>query len=63
MEKMTDEQKKESLECAKMNFENFERAFPVAATHPYYMVAKLQLDHGLGYSNEAFDAAEKELGL
>ena len=36
-------------ECAKINFENFERAFPVAKAHPYYIFAKAQLDEALGY--------------
>lgn len=63
MKEFTDAEKKESLECAKVNFENFEEAFPVAADHPLYKIAKIQLDHGLGYANAAFDAAEKELGF
>ena len=35
-------------ECARINFENFERAFPLALKHPYYRIAKAQLDESLG---------------
>jgi hypothetical protein len=34
--------------CARINFENFERAHPAAAASPYYRIAKAQLDEALG---------------
>lgn len=34
--------------CAQINFENFEKAFPVVKEHPYYIIAKAQLDEALG---------------
>ena len=34
--------------CAQVNFENFERACPQVKTHPYWMIAKGQLDEALG---------------
>lgn len=40
---------KELLECAKINFENLERALPPLLEHPYYLIAKGQLDEALGY--------------
>jgi hypothetical protein len=36
-------------ECAKINFENLERAFPLIKEHPFYLIAKAQLDESLGY--------------
>lgn len=36
-------------ECAKINFENFEKACPGVSQHPYYLIAKAQLDEALGY--------------
>jgi hypothetical protein len=39
----------EHLESAKMNFENLERSMPVILRHPFYLIAKSQLDSGLGY--------------
>lgn len=38
----------ELLACAKLNFENFEKANPEIVRHPYYRIAKAQLDEGLG---------------
>lgn len=37
-------------ECAKANFENLEKAVPMLKQHPYYLIAKAQLDESLGYS-------------
>lgn len=34
--------------CAKINFENFAKAFPLALRHPYFLIAKAQLDEALG---------------
>lgn len=34
--------------CAQINFENFERAYPAIKNHPYYLIAKAQLDEALG---------------
>lgn len=34
--------------CAQVNFENLERALPIIAKHPYYRIAKAQLDEALG---------------
>lgn len=34
--------------CAQINFENLERAVPALAKHPYYIIAKAQLDESLG---------------
>lgn len=39
----------ELAECAKINFENLERAVPELKTHPFYIIAKGQLDEALGY--------------
>lgn len=39
---------KELALCAQINFENFEKAFPVVKGHPYYILAKAQLDEALG---------------
>ncbi len=38
----------ELLLSAKINFENFERATPQILDNPYYIIAKAQLDEGLG---------------
>lgn len=40
---------KELLECAKINFENLADAMPILYKHPYYLIAKAQLDEALGY--------------
>ena len=40
---------KETAECAKINFENLEKAVPQIKKHPYYLIAKAQLDESLGY--------------
>lgn len=42
------EMNEELLISARMNFENLERAFPAIAGDPYYIIAKSQLDEGLG---------------
>lgn len=34
----------ELAECAKINFENLERSIPGMSTHPFYAIAKEQLD-------------------
>lgn len=34
--------------CAKINFENAEKAMPFLKKHPYYAIAKAQLDEALG---------------
>ena len=39
----------ELAECAKINFENLEKAFPLVKQHPFYLIAKAQLDESLGY--------------
>lgn len=39
----------ELAECAKINFENLEKAVPFLKQHPYYVIAKAQLDEALGY--------------
>lgn len=38
----------ELIECAKINFENLARAIPGLNKHPFYIIAKAQLDEGLG---------------
>jgi hypothetical protein len=38
----------ELAECAKINFENLERALPAITKHPFYAIAKGQLDEALG---------------
>lgn len=38
----------EILLCAQVNFENLERVVPGLSEHPYYRIAKAQLDEGLG---------------
>lgn len=38
----------ELAECARINFENLERARPDVAVNPYYRIAKAQLDEALG---------------
>lgn len=38
----------ELIECAKINFENLELVFPIIKEHPFYVIAKAQLDEGLG---------------
>lgn len=49
--------------CARMNFENLEKAMPFIKKHPYYTIAKAQLDEALGGRpvEEALASAE-ELG-
>ena len=42
---------KSLLECSKINFENFEKVFPAILKHPYYLIAKGQLDEALGYND------------
>lgn len=34
--------------CAQINFENLEKAFPIVKKHPYWIMAKAQLDEALG---------------
>lgn len=34
--------------CAQINFENLEKAFPLVVQHPFYKIAKAQLDEALG---------------
>lgn len=34
--------------CAKYNFENLAKAMPMLLKHPYYQIAKAQLDEALG---------------
>lgn len=34
--------------CAQINFENLEKAVPALRKHPYYLIAKAQLDEALG---------------
>ena len=38
----------ELLGCAKINFENLERAMPMIKAHPYWKIAKAQLDEACG---------------
>lgn len=38
----------ELLLCAKINFENYEKAFPIALKHPYYLIAKAQFLEAIG---------------
>lgn len=38
----------ELANCAKINFENFEKDMPGVVTHPFYRAAKAQLDEALG---------------
>lgn len=33
---------------AKINFENLERSMPIILQHPFYLIAKSQLDESLG---------------
>lgn len=53
----------ELAECAKINFENLEGAVPGLKEHPYYRIAKAQLDEALGYTTvEAQLSKEVEHG-
>lgn len=38
----------ELAQCAQINFENLEKDFPKVKTHPFYTIAKAQLDEALG---------------
>jgi hypothetical protein len=38
----------ELARCAQMNFENLEKAMSAIKSHPYYIIAKAQLDEALG---------------
>jgi hypothetical protein len=38
----------ELLLCAQVNFENFARAVPGVAEHPYWQIAMAQLEEALG---------------
>lgn len=38
---------KELAICAQVNFENFEKAVPQIKSHPFYLIAKAQLDEAL----------------
>jgi hypothetical protein len=38
----------ELIRSAQINFENLERAVPQLKVHPFYRIAKAQLDEGLG---------------
>ena len=38
----------ELLMCAQSNFENLEKAAPIVSKHPFYRIAKAQLDEALG---------------
>jgi len=42
------QQKEELLGCARINFENLERDRPDVARHPFYRIAKAQMDEALG---------------
>lgn len=46
--------------CAKINFENLEKVMPLIKAHPYYMIAKAQLDESLG-DDRAFDKITKQV--
>lgn len=37
----------ELIRSAQINFENFEKAAPLGSIHPFYKIAKRQLDEGL----------------
>lgn len=55
----------ELAECARLNFDNFEKAFPFALSHPYYVIAKSQLNEALGFmsieqSIEMMDKIKKD---
>ena len=50
----------ELAECAKINFENLERDMPRIKNHPFYMMAKAQLDEALGYGTVADKIMGKE---
>lgn len=39
---------RELVLCAKINFENLERSMPIVTQHPFYIIAKAQLDEALG---------------
>lgn len=45
------EMNSELAECARINFENLERAFPAVLVHPFYKIAKAQLDESLGHKS------------
>ncbi len=49
---------REGVECAKINFENLETAFPIVKKHPMYIIAKAQLDEALGYKKVEESLAE-----
>jgi hypothetical protein len=54
---------RELVECAKINFENFERSVPQIKAHPFWKIAKGQLDEALGYGTleEALGMPKDEL--
>lgn len=37
----------ELLRSAQVNFDNFIAVFPVVKDHPYYKIARMQLDEGV----------------
>lgn len=37
----------EMLRCSQINFDNFVKAYPSAALHPYYQIARMQLDEAV----------------
>jgi hypothetical protein len=45
----------EMLESAKINFENIERVHPLLKLDPLWIIAKSQLDRGLGYPSTGLD--------
>lgn len=51
----------EQARCAKINFENLEKAMPFIKQHPYYVIAKGQLDEALGDKPELMNAELERL--
>jgi len=52
----------ELARCAQINFENFEKDVPMAAKHPFYMIAKRQLNEAIGEGETLEECAEKLKG-
>lgn len=48
MDKHEERMNENLARCAQINFENVERAMPFISKHPYYIIAKAQLDEALG---------------
>lgn len=49
------------IRCAQANFENLEKNFQMVKFHPFYLIAKAQLDEALGTRTVAESIARAQV--